>query len=67
MFSDAEELLYFSYMEEPCKRLMAPASQGGGIKILDFSEVPSDILPLMVSLLARIVFSVQQWTDRGPN
>ena len=65
MFSDAEELLDFSYMEELCKRLMAPASQGGGIKILDFSEVPSDILPLMVSLLARIVFSVQQWTDRA--
>lgn len=65
MFSDAEELLDFSYMEALCRRLMAPASQGGGIKILDFSEVPSDILPLMVSLLARIVFSVQQWTDRA--
>jgi len=52
------------YMETLCKQLMAPASQGGGIKILDFSEVPSDILPLIVSLLARIVFSVQQWMDR---
>ena len=31
---------------------------------MDFSEVPSDILPLIVSLLARIVFSVQQWMDR---
>ena len=35
----------------------------GGIKIIDFSEVPSDILPLMVSLLARLVFTVAQWTD----
>ncbi|POF27765.1 ATP-binding protein [Roseibium marinum] len=34
----------------------------GGIKIIDFSEVPSDILPLMVSLLARLVFNVTQWT-----
>lgn len=65
MFSDAEELLDFSYMEVLCRHLMLPASQGGGIKILDFSEVPSDILPLMVSLLARIVFSVQQWTERS--
>ena len=64
MFSPDERLLDFSYIEVICKRLMAPASQGGGIKILDFSEVPSDILPLMVSLLARIVFSVQQWMDR---
>lgn len=35
----------------------------GGIKIVDFSEVPSDILPLMVSLLARLIFAITQWTD----
>lgn len=64
MFSSDETLLEFSYMEVLCKHLMAPASQGGGIKIIDFSEVPSDILPLIVSLLARIVFSVQQWMNR---
>lgn len=34
----------------------------GGIKIIDFSEVPSDILPLMVSLLARLIFLTTQWT-----
>ncbi|MCK5858040.1 MAG: ATP-binding protein [Abyssibacter sp.] len=34
----------------------------GGIKVIDFSEVPTDILPLMVSLLARLVFTVTQWT-----
>lgn len=34
----------------------------GGIKIIDFSEVPSDILPLMVSLLARLIFNIAQWT-----
>lgn len=34
----------------------------GGIKIIDFSEVPSDVLPLMVSLLARLIFTTNQWT-----
>ncbi|KPD11069.1 ATP-binding protein [Phaeobacter sp. 11ANDIMAR09] len=34
----------------------------GGIKIIDFSEVPSDVLPLMVSLLAQILFSTSLWT-----
>ena len=38
------------------------ADSRGGIKIIDFSEVPSDILPLMVSLLARLIFNVAQWT-----
>jgi hypothetical protein len=37
----------------------------GGVKVIDFSEVPSDVLPLMVSLIARIIFSVQQWTALG--
>ena len=38
------------------------ADGNGGIKIVDFSGVPSDILPLMVSLIARLVFTVSQWT-----
>ena len=32
------------------------------MKIIDFSEVPLDVLPLIVSLVARLAFSVQQWT-----
>ncbi len=64
MFSEESDVLNFDYLESICKRLMAPASRGGGVKIIDFSEVPSDILPLIVSLLARIVFSVQQWMDK---
>jgi DNA helicase HerA-like ATPase len=36
----------------------------GGVKIIDLSEVPSDILPLMASLIARLVFLVQQWTPQ---
>lgn len=64
MFADDEELLAFDYMDSLCQCLMSSASRGGGVKIIDFSEVPSDILPLIVSLLARIVFSVQQWMDR---
>lgn len=42
-------------------RGLQPDSKGG-IKIIDFSEVPSDILPLMVSLMAKLVFSITQWT-----
>lgn len=64
LFSDEPALLEFSYLERLAKQLMAPASQGGGIKIIDFSEVPSDVLPLVVSLIARIVFTVQQWTEK---
>lgn len=34
-----------------------------GLKIIDFSEVPSDILPVISGLIARLIFSVQQWME----
>ncbi|WFU23371.1 ATP-binding protein [Bradyrhizobium sp. CB1717] len=37
----------------------------GGVKIIDFSEVPSDILPLIVGMVARMAFHVQQWSTQG--
>lgn len=66
MFSREESLLKYDYMDELCCKLMLPAQNGKkGVKIIDFSEVPSDILPLIVSLIARVVFSVQQWSQVG--
>ena len=53
MFSTEESLLSYTYMGELCEKLMAPSVNGEkGVKIIDFSEVPSDILPLIVSLIA---------------
>ncbi len=36
-----------------------------GLKIIDFSEVPSDILPLITGLIGRLVFSLQQWMEEN--
>ena len=35
----------------------------GGIKIIDFSEVPADILPVVTGTLARLLYDVQFWTE----
>lgn len=35
-----------------------------GVKVIDFSEVPSDVLPLVIGLISRLIFSVQQWTTQ---
>jgi DNA helicase HerA-like ATPase len=32
-----------------------------GIKIIDFSEVPSDVLPVVTGTLARLLYDVQFW------
>jgi DNA helicase HerA-like ATPase len=55
-----------SYLEQLSKALFAGRQDqddgNSGIKVVDFSEVPSDILPLIVSMIARLAFSIQQWT-----
>ena len=33
------------------------------IRVIDFSEVPADMLPVMVGLVARVVYQIQFWTD----
>ncbi|GIQ69041.1 DUF87 domain-containing protein [Xylanibacillus composti] len=37
----------------------------GGVKVIDLSEVPSDMLPLVVGRIASLVFTIQQWTDKA--
>lgn len=64
MFSQDSSLLEYDYMNKLCEKLMKPSdSSCGGVKIIDFSEVPSDILPLIASLVARVIFAVQQWSE----
>ncbi|MEC2344343.1 ATP-binding protein [Paenibacillus barengoltzii] len=64
LFSLKEEQLAVNYLDILVKKLMkANGEQGQGVKIIDFSEVPSDILPIVLSLVARLIFQVQQWSD----
>jgi hypothetical protein len=37
------------------------STAGQGIKIIDFSEVPSDVLPVVTGTLARLLYDVQFW------
>jgi len=66
LFNESSEILDYDYIENLSKILMHSSSlqPEKGVKIIDFSEVPSDVLPLMVSLVGRIVFSIQQWTEK---
>jgi hypothetical protein len=66
LFGGEAEVQKFEWLDALVKTLFAGTknqSDGlGGVKIIDFSEVPSDVLPLIVSLVAKIAFSIQQWT-----
>lgn len=64
MFSGGGNVLDFTWLEKFTTAILGSTDENGraGIKIINFSEVPSDVLPLIVSLVARVTFSVQQWT-----
>ncbi len=64
MFSGGDDVLGFTWLDKFVTSVLGSTDENGkaGIKIINFSEVPSDVLPLIVSLVARVTFSVQQWT-----
>ncbi len=45
-------------------RLMDYSESTSKIKVIDFSEVPADILPVIIGLVARVIYQVQFWTEQ---
>lgn len=66
LFQPPAPCMEMEWLEKMVHKLVAGRgaqdTKTGGIKIVDFSEVPSDVLPLMVSLLAQIIFTTAVWT-----
>lgn len=55
----------YSSMAHIADKLMDYHHENSQIKIIDFSEVPADILPVIVGLVARTIYQVQFWTDHS--
>lgn len=66
LFSAGDDSFRYEWMQELATVLLGSTGvrRAGGVKVIDFSEVPSDILPLIAGLVGRLVFSVQQWTAK---
>jgi DNA helicase HerA-like ATPase len=59
----------YGWLAEQAQRLMRSDEGVAGIKVIDFSEVPSDVLPVVAGVLARTIYDVQFWMgekDRTP-
>lgn len=68
LFPSGKSTLDYSWLDTIVTALLGGRSAKGGkggVKVIDFSEVPSDILPLIVGMVARLAFSVQQWLPSG--
>ena len=55
---DAEE---YEWLQEQIQQLLCSSAEAPGIKVIDFSEVPSDVLPIVTGVLARTLYDVQFW------
>lgn len=62
LFNDNSALLEYNWLPKLIEKLLG-FGNNNGVKIIDLSEVPSDILPLITGLLGRLIFTVQQWTE----
>ena len=63
MFKGPTVVNEYEYLAKLALRLLGCTGTKNQIKIIDFSEVPSDILPAIVGLIARLVFQIQFWID----
>ncbi len=63
MFSPPESTLSYDWLVKTTVRLHAGGGVGAGIKVIDLSEVPSAVSPLVAGVLARLIYDVQFWMD----
>ncbi|MCM3324782.1 ATP-binding protein [Cytobacillus kochii] len=61
LYNPREECNSYNWLNTFISKLLSMNEDSKGIKIIDFSEVPSDILPVVTGTLARILYDVQFW------
>lgn len=64
MFAPPPAAMKYDWLAEQVLKLLR-AGEGTGIKIIDFSEVPADVLPVVAGTLSRLLYDVQFWMSGG--
>lgn len=60
MFTPPSASFDYGWLAQQTGRLLSSQAEEG-IKVIDFSEVPSDVLPVVTGTLARLLYDVQFW------
>lgn len=63
MFQPLAEIQEYEWLANMICNLLGYMDGKKGIKIIDFSEVPSDVLPVVTGTLARLLYDVQFWMN----
>ncbi|WP_407726530.1 ATP-binding protein [Rhodococcoides fascians] len=62
MFASSDVVVDYDWLHDFAKKMLGTDP---GIKIVDFSQVPSDVLPIVVGVLARVLYEIHFWTENG--
>lgn len=63
MFKPTNEAKKYEWLAEIAIKLLGSDSENKGIKIVDFSEVPSDVLPVVAGTFSRLLYDLQFWLE----
>jgi hypothetical protein len=63
MFGEPAQATTYEWMAETMRKLLRAPQGEPGIKIVDLSEVPSDVLPIVAAVLARTLYDVNFWLE----
>ena len=61
MFQPTMEVQEYNWLANMLCKLLGYEGGRKGIKVIDFSEVPSDVLPVITGTLARLLYNIQFW------
>jgi len=63
LFSAPPESMSPEWLGNMVSQIMCADSEHRGIKIIDFSEVPADLLAVATSMVARLLYTIQFWME----
>lgn len=63
LFNPHEKTKNYDWLGQFMVNLLGVSDTNETIKIIDFSEVPTDILPIVTGKLVSLIYSVQFWMD----
>jgi DNA helicase HerA-like ATPase len=69
MFQPPVNTSDYNWLAQTFNSLIGKSANDRGIKVLDLSEVPGDVLPIVAGVFARLIYDVQFWmkpTARTP-
>jgi uncharacterized protein len=63
IFHPPEHTTNSDWLAETATKMLEAGPGDVGIKVVDFSEVPAPILPMVAGVFARLIYNVQFWMD----